>query len=199
MMAVQGKMVVISGPSGAGKSTICRRVLKDPRVEFSISATTRGIREGEVDGRDYYFLSSEEFRARIAEGAFIEHAHVHGNMYGTLRQPMEESLAAGRIYLLEIDVQGALQMKTQDIPGMYIFISPPNFDELRRRLEGRNTETPEVLERRLQKAEDEYRERHQYDHIVINDDLEQCLLEVQTLIGLDPNAAPSSSDPETGS
>lgn len=184
-MGVKGKMVVISGPSGAGKSTICRRVLQDSRVDFSISATTRGIRDGEVDGRDYYFLSAEEFRDRSAAGAFIEHAHVHGNMYGTLRAPMEAALEAGRIYLLEIDVQGALQMKAQDIPGLYIFISPPSFDELRRRLVGRNTETPEVLERRLQKAEDEYRERIRYDHIVVNDDLETCVRDVRTLIGLE--------------
>jgi len=136
-----------------------------------------------VDGRDYYFLSPEEFRKRVETGDFIEHAHVHGNMYGTLREPMEVALKAGRIYLLEIDVQGALQMKALDIPGMYIFIAPPNFDVLRQRLVGRNTETPEVLERRLQKAEDEYRERIRYDHIVVNDDLDECIAETRRLIG----------------
>jgi len=184
-MGAQGKMVVISGPSGAGKSTVCRRILEDERVEFSISATTRPIRPGERDGRDYYFMSADEFKRRVAAGAFIEHAHVHGNMYGTLREPMRAALAAGRLYLLEIDVQGALQMKAQEIPGLYIFISPPSFDELRRRLVGRATETPEVLERRLQKAEDEYRERIRYDHIVVNDDLELCIEEVRALMGLD--------------
>ncbi|MFT7486296.1 MAG: guanylate kinase [Candidatus Paceibacteria bacterium] len=191
-MSAQGKMVVISGPSGAGKSTICRLILKDERVEFSISVTTRKMREGEKDGRDYYFLNPEEFSSRIATGAFIEHAHVHGNMYGTLRKPMDDALKAGRIYLLEIDVQGALQMKAQDIPGLYIFISPPSFDELRKRLVGRASETPEVLERRLQKAEDEYRERIRYDHIIVNDDLEQCVAEVKKLIGLDTVAGKES-------
>ncbi len=182
-MGTKGKMVVISGPSGAGKSTVCRRVLEDPEVEFSISATTRARRDGEVDGRDYYFLSADEFRQKVEAGAFIEHAHVHGNMYGTLRAPMDAALKAGRIYLLEIDVQGALQMKGIDIPGLYLFIAPPNFEELRKRLIGRNTETPEVLERRLQKAEDEYRERVRYDHVIVNDNLEDCIAEVRRLIG----------------
>lgn len=185
-MGATGKMVVISGPSGAGKSTICRRLLEDSRVEFSISATTRARREDEVDGRDYYFLSMQEFTARVAEGAFIEHAHVHGNMYGTLREPIKKALDAGHIYLLEIDVQGALQMKAQNIPGKYIFIAPPNFEELRIRLKGRNTETPEVLERRLAKAEDEYRERVHYDHVVVNDDLEEAVAETRRLMELEP-------------
>lgn len=187
-MGSKGKMVVISGPSGAGKSTVCRRILEDPSVEFSISGTTRERREGEVDGRDYYFLSADDFRKRVEDGAFIEHAHVHGNMYGTLRAPMETALEAGRIYLLEIDVQGALQMKGLGIPGMYIFISPPSFEELRKRLVGRNTETPEVLERRLAKAEDEYRERNQYDHIVVNDDLNHCISAIRELIGSEVDA-----------
>jgi guanylate kinase len=186
---MEGKMVVISGPSGAGKSTICRRLLEDDRVQFSVSATTRAKRPGEVDGRDYYFLSPEEFRARVEKGEFIEHANVHGNMYGTLRAPIREVLDAGRVYLLEIDVQGALQLKSQNIPGMYVFIAPPDFEELRRRLTARNTETPEVLERRLKKAEDEYRDRVHYDHIVVNDDLERAVHEVSELIGLEEATA----------
>jgi guanylate kinase len=181
----RGKMLVISGPSGAGKSTVCRRLLLDPRVEFSVSATTRARREGEVDGRDYTFLTAEEFSERIQTGAFIEYAHVHGNLYGTLRSPMEEALAAGRYYLLEIDVQGALQIRDQKIPGIFIFVSPPDFEELRKRLVGRGTESPEVVERRLQKAQDEYRERVKYDHVVINDDLGTCVEEVRLLAGLD--------------
>jgi len=179
-------MVVISGPSGSGKSTICKRLLEDPRVVFSVSATTRKMRPGEVDGRDYHFLAVDEFRQRIARGEFIEHAEVYGNLYGTLRGPLEKAIAAGQLYLLEIDVQGALQLKALGEPGQYIFIAPPDFDELRRRLVKRNTETPEVLERRLHKAEDEYRERDKYDHVVVNDDLEQAVAHVQKLIGLDP-------------
>jgi guanylate kinase len=183
-MTTPGKMVVISGPSGAGKSTVCRRILEDPRVRFSVSATTRPMREGEVDGRDYYFLSTANFRERIEKGDFIEYADVFGNLYGTLRGPMQAALEEGKDYLMEIDVQGALQIKNQGIPGLYIFIAPPDFEELRRRLVGRGTESPEVVERRLQKAEDEYRERVRYDHVVINDELESCLAEVRRLMGL---------------
>ncbi len=177
-------MVVISGPSGSGKSTICKRLLEDPHVVFSVSATTRKMRPGEVDGRDYHFLSVDEFKRRIARGEFIEHAEVYGNLYGTLRAPLERAIAAGQLYLLEIDVQGALQLKALGEPGQYIFIAPPDFEELRRRLVKRNTETPEVLERRLHKAEDEYRERVKYDHVVVNDDLERAVAEVRALMGL---------------
>jgi len=177
-------MLLISGPSGCGKSTICDRLIEDPRVVYSVSATTRTPRPNEVDGEDYHFLSKEEFRRRIEDGDFIEHAEVHGNMYGTLRGPMEQAIAAGKVYLVEIDVQGALQLKALDVPGIYVFVAPPSFEELRRRLVGRATETPEALERRLQKAEDEYRERVKYDHVVVNDELERALDEIRALADL---------------
>jgi guanylate kinase len=189
-MGALGKMVVISGPSGSGKSTICKRLLDDARVVFSVSATTRKIRPGEVDGRDYHFVTVEDFRARVARGDFIEHAEVFGNMYGTLRAPMKQALGEGKVFLLEIDVQGALQLKALGEPGVYVFISPPDFEELRRRLGGRGTESPEVLERRLHKAADEYRERVKYDHVVVNDDLERAVREIRALVGLD---APATS------
>ena len=184
-----GRMVLISGPSGCGKSTIIQRLVSDERVEFSVSATTRPIREGEVDGVDYHFLSKEEFRAKVEVGAFVEYAEVYGNMYGTLRAPMDAAIAARRVFLVEIDVQGALQLRALDEPGVYVFIAPPSFDELKRRLVGRGTESPEVLERRLKKAEDEYRERVKYDHVVINDDLDRAVEEVRVLAGLDGGAA----------
>lgn len=186
-MATQrkGKMVVISGPSGSGKSTICKKLLEDPRIVFSVSATTRAMRPGEVDGRDYHFITADEFRRRIQAGEFIEHAEVFGNMYGTLRGPMEQALSEGKIYLLEIDVQGALQLKRLGEPGVYVFIAPPNFEELRKRLSARGTESPEVLERRLHKAEDEYRERVKYDHVVVNDDLTRAVRDVRQKIGLE--------------
>lgn len=183
-----GKMVLISGPSGAGKSTICRRLIQDPRVEFSVSATTRAPRPGEVDGRDYHFLSPSQFRAKTAAGEFIEQAEVHGNMYGTLRAPMERAIEEGRIYLLEIDVQGANQIKAQQIPGVFIFIEPPDAETLRRRLVGRGTDSAEVVERRLAKAQDEMRERVRYDHVIVNDDVESALTKVRELIGLEAGA-----------
>ena len=187
-MTPRGRMLVISGPSGCGKSTICRRLLRDPRVVFSVSATTRKMREGEVDGRDYHFISKERFLEHVKAGDFIEHAEVFGNMYGTLKAPIEEALDAGKVYLLEIDVQGALQLKALDVPAVYVFVAPPDFEELRRRLVARGTETPEVLERRLHKAEDEYRERVKYDHVVVNDDLDAAVDAVRRLVGLGPEA-----------
>jgi guanylate kinase len=185
-----GRMVVLSGPSGSGKSTICKRLLSDPRIVFSVSATTRKMRPGEVDGRDYHFITVDEFRKRIARGEFIEHAEVFGNMYGTLREPMRRALQAGQMYLLEIDVQGALQLKAMGEPGVYLFIAPPDFEELRRRLMKRGTESPEVLERRLHKAEDEWRERVKYDHVVVNDEVERAVKEIRSLLGLE--GAPKS-------
>lgn len=179
-----GHMLLISGPSGCGKSTICDKLIEEPRVVYSVSATTRTPRPGEVDGEDYHFLSKEDFRTRIEAGDFIEHAEVHGNMYGTLRAPMEAAIAEGQVYLVEIDVQGALQLKALDVPGIYVFVAPPSFEELRKRLVGRNTETPEALERRLAKAEDEYRERVKYDHVVVNDELDRAVKEIRALAEL---------------
>lgn len=177
-------MLLISGPSGCGKSSICERLREDPRVVFSVSATTRDPRSGEENGREYEFLSKEEFRQRIQAGAFIEHAEVYGNMYGTLRDPMRAAIERGLVYLVEIDVQGALQLKALDEPGVYVFVAPPDFETLRQRLTSRGTESPEALERRLRKAEDEYRERVKYDHVVINDDLDEAVAEVRRIAGL---------------
>jgi guanylate kinase len=189
-MTAPGQMLVVSGPSGSGKTSVCKRLLEDPRVEFSVSATTRAPRAGEVDGRDYHFVTPQWFRDQIEKGAFIEHAEVHGNMYGTLRAPIKAAIEAGRIYLLEVDVQGALQLKALGEPGVFVFIAPPDMEELRRRLVGRATDAPEVIERRLQKAEDELRERVKYDHVVINDDLETTIAEVRALAGLADAAEP---------
>jgi len=177
-------MLVISGPSGSGKSTIYKRLLEDPRVHLSVSATTRPKRPGEVDGREYHFVTREWFLQQVKAGNFIEHAEVYGNMYGTLRAPMEEALERGEIFLLEIDVQGALQLKGMDVPGVYVFVAPPDFEVLRQRLVRRGTDAPEVIERRLAKAEDEFRERVKYDHVVVNDDLDRAVAEIRTIVGL---------------
>ncbi|MDF1837743.1 MAG: guanylate kinase [Planctomycetota bacterium] len=186
-------MLLISGPSGSGKSTICKRLLEDSRVVFSVSATTRTKREGEVDGRDYYFLSVEEFKAKRAAGEFLESAEVYGNLYGTLRGPMQEAIAKGFIYLVEIDVQGAMQLLAGKEEGIYVFIAPPSMKELEARLRGRGSETPESLERRLGKAEDEYRERKRYDHVIVNDNLDDAVTEVRRIAGLDTKTESAGS------
>lgn len=184
-MATTGTILVISGPSGSGKSSIVRRLLRHSRVVFSISVTTRAPRPQEVDGKDYIFLSSEDFRSRVERGEFIEWAEVHGNLYGTLRQPMEEAVNSGKVYVVEIDVQGALQLKELGIDAAYVFVAPPRHDDLRVRLEQRGTDTPEVIARRLKKAEDEMEERDRYDHIVINENLDRAVGEVERIAGLD--------------
>ena len=187
-----GRVLVVSGPSGCGKSTLCRRLLQDPRVEFSVSATTRSPRAGEVDGRDYHFLSVPEFRSRIESGDFIEHAEVYGNLYGTLRAPIDASVASGRVYLIEIDVQGALQLMGLGVEGTFVFIAPPSAEVLRARLVGRGTDAPEVIERRLKKAAGEMEERHRYHHVIVNEDLNTAFAELRELAGLaDPAASPS--------
>ena len=180
----QGRMLVISGPSGCGKSTLCKRLVRDERVEFSISATTRPMREGEVDGREYHFLDADHFRERVEAGDFIEWAEVHGNLYGTLRAPLDRAVAAGKIFLIEIDVQGALQLKALEVDGLYVFISPPSAAVLRDRLEGRATDSQPVIERRLKKAADEMLEAPRYDSTIVNDDLDRAFAELQTLVGL---------------
>ncbi len=196
----RGTMLLISGPSGCGKSTICKQLLKDARVVFSVSATTRPKRAGEVDGKDYYFLTREEFRARLNKGEFIEYAEVYGNLYGTLREPMERAIAQGYVYLVEIDVQGALQLRGLDEPGVYVFIAPPSFEALENRLKGRGSESVESLRRRLSKARDEYEERFKYDHVVVNDDLSSAVQMVRVIAGLEDPAedTQSKSAEETG-
>src|SRR5262245_6327438 len=163
-MAALGTMLVVSGPSGSGKSTICKRLVADPRVEFSVSATTRAPRPGEVDGRDYHFMDKPRFKQEIERGAFIEWAEVQGNLYGTPRVPMERALAAGKVFLLEIDVQGGAQLKALGLPGVYVFIAAPDLASLRARLENRGTDSGDVIERRMAKAREEMRARERYDH-----------------------------------
>jgi guanylate kinase len=192
-MPAPGTMLVVSGPSGSGKSTICRRLVSDPRVEFSVSATTRAPRAGEVDGRDYRFMDKARFRSEIERGAFIEWAEVHGNLYGTPRLPMERALAAGRVFLLEIDVQGGAQLKALGLPGVYVFIAPPDLASLRQRLEQRGTDAPDVIERRMAKALEEMRARERYDHVVVNEDLDRTVAEVRRLAGLSAEAGGRSS------
>ncbi len=181
--AQAGTIVVISGPSGSGKTTICNRLTEDPAITFSVSATTRPPRSGERDGVDYHFMTKQAFRDRGARGEFAEYAEYNGHLYGTPREPLEKALARGRIVLVEIDVQGAAQLRQVYPHGLYIFLDTPSGDVARIRLEHRNTETPEERQRRLETAE---RERNQhmthFDYRVINDDLEETVDRIRNLI-----------------
>jgi guanylate kinase len=190
-VAAAGTLLVVSGPSGSGKSTLCKRLLADPRVEFSVSATTRAPRAGEVDGRDYHFMDKARFRAEIERGAFIEWAEVHGNLYGTPREPMERALAAGRVFLVEIDVQGGAQLKALGLPGVYVFVAAPDLASLRKRLESRGTDAPDVVERRMARAQEEMRALGRYDHVIVNEDLERALVELRRVAGLGAGTPPA--------
>ena len=173
MGATNSKLFVISGPSGAGKGTLVARV-RDRRsnLGLTVSATTRAPREGERDGVSYYFLTRDEFDRRVAAGEFVEWAEVHGNCYGTLVSEVESKLKSGASLILEIDVQGALQVKKRFPDAVLIFIKPPSLDTLRQRLEGRGSETPESLALRLADAADELALADRYDDVIVNDDLD---------------------------
>ena len=175
-------LVVISGPTAVGKTTLRERLLEDDRYVYSVSATTRTPRPGEVDGRDYHFLDLAEFDRRIDAGEFLEHAVVHGNRYGTLVSQVEATVAQGRIPILEIDVQGAAEIRASGQPAIFVFILPPSMEELRHRITARSTEDPATAERRLHRAEAEVKEAPLYDLQAINDDLERCLGEIRTFL-----------------
>lgn len=179
-----GKLVVISGPSGSGKTTVCNRLLSDPSIMLSVSATTRAPRPREKDGENYYFVSREEFLERVERGVFAEHAEYNGNLYGTPRDWLEEQLAAGRTVLLEIDLQGSTQLWEKFPNGIYIFLDAPGRETAVKRLEGRNTETPEERRRRAETAdrERELAKTAHFDYKVINDDLDETVEEIRNLI-----------------
>jgi len=179
----KGMLIVVSAPSGGGKSTILRAVMnRMDGLEYSISATTRLPRAGEIDGRDYFFLSREEFQARIAEGGFLEHAEVHGNLYGTPRAEIERACLSGRDIVLDIDVQGGAQVKRRAPDAALIFILPPSLAELERRLRDRASDSPADIELRLRNARNEMRRWRDYDYAVINDDLERAVRDVEEII-----------------
>ena len=171
MSRKKGRLYVISGPSGTGKGTVCGELLKEIGNEFSVSMTTRDPREGEVDGKDYYFVSREVFLEHIEAGNFLEHATVFDNLYGTPKDMVLNRLERGRNVILDIDVQGGLQVKKAMPEAVLIFILPPSLAELRRRLEGRGTETAEKIEKRLGQALNEIKLIGEYDYYIVNDDL----------------------------
>jgi guanylate kinase len=183
MIRSVGKVIVITGPSGVGKGTLIERLLERvPELELSVSATTREPRAGEVDGRDYHFLGPEEFDRRVEAGDFLEHATYSGNRYGTLREEVERRLAEGRSVVLEIEVQGARQVRAAMPEAILIFITPPDAEALRQRLEGRGTDSTEAIERRLRTAEIELEAQDEFPHVVVNDEVQKAASELEELV-----------------
>ena len=178
-----GKLFVLSGPSGVGKGTLRERALKDiPGPVYSISCTTRKPREGETDGVEYRFISREKFREGISQGLFLEYAHVHEDFYGTLKQDVLNELESGHDVLLEIDVQGALQVKEKMPGAVLVFVAPPSIEVLERRLRGRKTESEDALKVRLNNALNELSLKDRYDYVVVNDDLDSACEELRKII-----------------
>ena len=183
-MNKKGILAVVSGFSGAVKGTLMKELLNQHQDQYalSISATTRKPREGEEHGREYFFLTVEEFQNMIAEDALIEHACYVGNYYGTPRSYVEEQMAAGRDVILEIEIQGALEVKKKFPDTLLLFVTPPSAEVLEERLRGRGTETEEVIRERLKRASQEAMYMDQYDYILVNDNLETCVEQMHQLI-----------------
>ena len=179
----KGLLIVISGASGTGKGTVCKELLaREKGIAYSVSATSRAPREGEQNGREYYFRTRAEFEQMIECGAFLEYADVYGNYYGTPLAPIEQRRAAGEDILLEIDTQGALNVMERCPDGTFIFLLPPSLEELRRRITGRGTESEESLVRRLAAARDEIRLGKRYRYAVLNDTVEEATAQIQTIL-----------------
>lgn len=178
----QGKLFVLSGPSGAGKGTICKEIVRREHIGLSVSMTTRAPRGQEEHGKSYYFVTDEVFQKTIDEGGFLEYASIYGHSYGTPRQPVMEQLAKGKDIILEIEMQGAFQIKNVYPEGILIFILPPSLAELRNRLIARGTEDEEAIRIRQQATLNEIALIHDYDYYVINGDLEEAVDRVRSIL-----------------
>jgi guanylate kinase len=182
-MTKRGLLIVFSGPSGAGKGTVLRRfLLEDKRCVLSVSATTRQPRDGEIDGRDYHFITREKFGELVARGEMLEYATYNGNLYGTPKKAVENQLARGLSVILEIEVEGAMHIKQQRPDSVFVFLAPPDWNTLRTRLENRGSETPEDLERRLAVARNELTFAHQYDYVLVNHEVEHCCKDLSAVV-----------------
>lgn len=182
-MNKNGKLYVFTGPSGTGKGTILSQVLKqDARLFLSVSATTRAPREGEIHGGHYYFLDKQTFENKINNGEFLEYAQYVGNYYGTLEEPVNEQLKNGNDVILEIEVQGAMQIHEKRPDAVMIFVAPPSIEELERRLVGRGTENPEKVAARMKTAEEELKQADKFDYIIVNDDLDCAIADLLAIL-----------------
>lgn len=188
-MKRKGILVVVSGFSGAGKGTLMKRLMETyDNYALSISMTTRAPREGETDGREYFFVTKDDFEDKISQDGLVEYACYCGNYYGTPREYVETQLAMGKDVILEIEIQGALKIKEKFPTALLLFVMPPSAKELKKRLVGRGTETAEVIEKRLARAGEEAEGIENYDYIVINDDLDICTKELHSIINAAHNA-----------
>ncbi len=178
----QSGLFVISGPSGSGKTTIVARVRETPGVFYSVSVTSRPPRRGEREGVDYHFVSRDEFERMVRDGELAEHAEVAGNLYGTPRCPLDEAIAKGRTAMVDIDVQGAMQIRKAFPAARLVFIRPPSMEDLEKRLRERGTESEESIQRRLKLARSEMEYVSKYDFVVVNDDLERAVEETKSII-----------------
>ena len=189
-MKPQGVLLVLSGPSGAGKGTICEQLRnKRKNLAYSVSATTRAPRKGEVDGRDYFFVTVEKFKEMIANNELLEYAEIYGNYYGTPRSYVMSILDEGRDVVLEIDPQGALQVKESFPDAVFVFVVPPSLDELSKRIYKRGTDSEEVIKRRLSAATSELAYASKYDYIVVNDEVEKATNKVSNILDAERNRA----------
>lgn len=185
-----GLLVVISGPSGAGKGTICKMLKREMEdLKVSVSATTRNPREGEVEGESYFFIKEKEFIEKINNDEFLEYACVYGNYYGTPKKEVFKQLEDGNDIILEIDIQGALQVKKNYPLGVFIFILPPSLKELQNRIEGRGTDSKEVILKRMHSAYDELNYAFEYDYVVLNDEVEAAVKKIKCIINAEKNRA----------